>query len=220
MIYRHSLMTGISNLDLILKILVYIAVFMLISMAIFTAIAVPIYNSIGESFQLVNRMDNLHKKLASTRITIDGVDEVYKEIQEFFNQDSKKIGAALGVYITFYLFMLLSISFMLVPATVVLHQKMTVGYSTGFTKALIKNLKLSFQFALLHTIFNLILHLILFVILYYITYALYLGLKVIGLSFAVLIIAFFQGIKRALISQWLPNVIIEKREYLKVLLAA
>lgn len=42
MIYKHSLMAGISNLDLILKILVYIVVFMLIAMALFTAIAVPI----------------------------------------------------------------------------------------------------------------------------------------------------------------------------------
>lgn len=46
-------------------------------------------------------MDVLHKKLASTRITINGVDETYKDVRQFFEQDAQKIGAALGVYITF-----------------------------------------------------------------------------------------------------------------------
>lgn len=217
MIYKHSLMAGISNLDLILKILVYIVVFMLIAMALFTAIAVPIYHSIGESFDLSNRMDVLHKKLASTRITINGVDETYKDVKQFFEQDAQKIGAALGVYITFFMFILFFTSLMLVPATVLMHQRMTTGFSTSFTKALIGNLKQSLQFAFINTILGLILNFALGVILYYITFTLYLGLKVVGLSIAVLIVSFMQGLKSVLISQWLPNIVIEKKGILKSL---
>lgn len=217
MIYKHSLTSGVSNLDLGLRMLIYVVLFMLILMAIFTAVAAPIYNSIGEKFDIINRMDNLHKRFASTRITIEGVDQVYEELGSFFKQDSQKIGAALGIYVTFFVLALFVASLMIVPITVILNQRMTIGYSTSLIKALISNLKKSFAFAVFNTVLGVIVNVALGVILYFITLSLYMGLKIIGLSIAVLIATFILGLKYSLISQWVPLIVLEKKGIFKSL---
>lgn len=214
MIPRYSFSMLGRNLDLVFKVLIYVFILSLLFIAILVAIINPILKELNSNIDFGGRILQTLEGLMN-RENNNVTENLLTDIKVVLGSISSQIVVAvllalLMVYIIKFFFSLTS-----VPLGEVIYGRMSQNFSVMFHNVLISSLRQSLLFALINASVTLVADLVIIAACYYLAKLFYLAIGIYGISLAIFIMFALLASRIAIIGQWVPQIVCEKKNAAK-----
>lgn len=215
--FKHSLSILSSNLGLSYKLLLLIFIVFLIAAVLFVSIFNPLFDGLQQALEIEGLSLSFYDIIQDP---INNISGIWRTATDYFSSNTMLIVSRFIFLCLLVIFARFFGSLALVPATKMLHNKMTAGYSDGLFASFVATLPQTLLFALVSSIIFAIIDLALIFLTTMIFFWLYKVFKVTALfiSLGLLIVAFSARV--SLFSQWLPLIVDGNKNVLKALPAA
>ena len=214
MIPRYSFSMLGRNLDLVFKVLIYVFVLMLICSALLVSIVNPILDALNSNIDISDRL------LATLS---DLINREHKNVFQQFIGDLNDVAESISseiiiavlliimvIFITKFFFALTS-----VPIGELIYGRMSQNFSVKFHNVLVASLGKAFLYSLIHALVTLVADALIVTIGYYLSKLLFAAIGAYGLSLAAFVFFGLMSARLALLGQWVPQIVGEKKSVTK-----
>lgn len=212
--FKHSLSIFSSNLVLSYKLLLLIFVVFIIAAVLFVSIFNPLFDGLQDALEIEGLSLSFTEVIQDP---INNISAIWRTATDYISDNTSLIVSRFVFLSLLIMFARFFGSLALIPATKMLHNKMTSGYSDGLFASFVASLPQTLLFALVSSIIFTIIDLGLFFLAMLLFFSLYKIFKVSALfiTLALLLAAF--SIRTSLFSQWMPVMVDSDKNIFKAL---
>lgn len=210
MIPRYSFSMLGRNLDLVFKVLIYVFILSLLFIAILVAIVNPILKELNSNIDFGGRILQTLEGLMN-RESNDITGGLLTDVKAVLSSISSQIVVAVLLALLVIYIIKFFLSLTSVPLGEVIYGRMSQNFSVMFHNVLISSLRQSLLFALIKASVTLIVDLTIIVLCYYMARLFYLAIGIYGISLAVFIMFALLASRVAILGQWIPQIVCEKK---------
>ncbi len=215
--FKHSLSIFSSNLGLSYKLLLLIFTVFLIAAVLFVSIFNPLFDGLQKALELEGLSLSFYDIIQDP---INNIQGIWRTATDYLSSNTMLIVSRFVFLCLLIIFARFFGSLALVPATKMLYNKMTAGYSDGLFASFVAALPQTLLFALVSSIIFSVIDLSLFFLITMAFFWLYKIFKVTALFIALGLLLAAYSARVSLFSQWLPLIVDGNKNVFKALPAA
>lgn len=215
--FKHSLSILSSNLGLSYKLLLLIFIVFLIAAVLFVSIFNPLFDGLQQALELEGLSLSFYDIIQDP---INNITGIWRTATDYLSSNTMLIVSRFIFLCLLVIFARFFGSLALVPATKMLHNKMTAGYSDGLFASFVAALPQTLLFALISSIIFAVIDLALFFLTAMMFFWFYKIFKVTALFISLGLLIAAYSARVSLFSQWLPLIVDGNKNIFKALPAA